>query len=118
MGERNRNTFEHNFVRDADNRLEAAKEKGSSKNLSFRGKIEDAKSEAAFEKAMSNPESVIMKIAEEIIKNKSYIEIRGLTPADYRNYTRDSGENPYMLAAACEELAERRAGLKEVHENE
>lgn len=106
------NIQERNTIRNISN----SKERRSMGNLSFLGQINEAKNDPRVEKAISNPESRALQIAENIIKDKKLIEIYGLTKENYENYVQDSGEDALVLAAICTELAERRAGLKEAKE--
>jgi len=87
------------------------------KGLSFRNKIKEAKNTPIFKNVMSNPESNVIKIAEDIIENKSLIEVYGLTKEDFRNFVKDNGEDPYILAAICIELAEQRAKPEKAEDN-
>lgn len=85
--------------------------------LSFFELKKEAKNKPAFERVLSNPDSEVIKLAEEIIKDKNYSEVLAISLKDYKNYVKDSGEDAFMLAAICEELAEQRSGLKENQDN-
>lgn len=88
------------------------KEKQGGK-MSFHDFKQQAREKPAFKKVLANHESEVIKLAEMIIDGKNYSDILTLTFNDYKNYVKNSGEDAYILAAVCEELAERRTGLRE-----
>ncbi len=93
------------------------KKEGMKGKLSFNKLKEEARKKPAFYRVLSNPESKVIELAEGIIEGKNYSEVLSISLKDYKNYVKDSGEDAFMLAVICEELAERKTGIKEVQNN-